>query len=89
MVILGVESSCDETGLALYHSERGLLGHITSSQHAIHEKYGGIVPELASRDHVRKFIPILENLLEKTELDIRDINLISFTNGPEIGRAHV
>ncbi|MEC7677031.1 MAG: tRNA (adenosine(37)-N6)-threonylcarbamoyltransferase complex transferase subunit TsaD [Pseudomonadota bacterium] len=82
MVILGVESSCDETGLALYHSERGLLGHITSSQHAIHEKYGGIVPELASRDHVRKFIPILENLLEKTELDIRDINLISFTNGP-------
>ena len=82
MVILGVESSCDETGLALYHSERGLLGHITSSQHAIHEKYGGIVPELASRDHVRKFIPILENLLEKTEHDIRDINLISFTNGP-------
>ena len=59
MVILGVESSCDETGLALYHSEKGLLGHITSSQHTIHEKYGGIVPELASRDHVRKFIPIL------------------------------
>ena len=82
MVILGVESSCDETGLALYHSDKGLLGHITSSQHTIHEKYGGIVPELASRDHVKKFIPILEDLLEKTGLDLRDINLISFTNGP-------
>ena len=82
MIILGVESSCDETGLALYHSEKGLISHITSSQHTIHEKYGGIVPELASRDHVRKFIPILENLLSKTELNIRDIDLISFTNGP-------
>ena len=68
MVILGVESSCDETGLALYHSEKGLLGHITSSQHAIHEKYGGIVPELASRDHVRKFIPFWKIYLRRQNL---------------------
>ena len=56
MVILGVESSCDETGLALYHSERGLLGHITSSQHAIHEKYGGIIQGIYDNNNQKKFV---------------------------------
>ncbi len=82
MIILGVESSCDETGLALFHSEKGLLGHITSSQHSIHKEYGGVVPELASRDHVKKFIPIIGKLLNTTNLNLEDISLISFTNGP-------
>ena len=82
MIILGVESSCDETGLALFHSDKGLLGHITSSQHSIHKKYGGVVPELASRDHVKKFIPILRELIVMTKIDIKEIDLISFTNGP-------
>tara|TARA_Y100000817_G_C16837728_1_gene536528 strand:+ start:599 stop:1591 length:993 start_codon:yes stop_codon:yes gene_type:complete len=82
MIILGIESSCDETGLALYHSEKRLLGHIASSQHTIHSKYGGVVPELASRDHVRKFVPILSQLLEDTNIKLKDIDLIAFTNGP-------
>ena len=54
MLILGIETSCDETGVALYHTERGLLAHALFSQAAIHADYGGVVPELASRDHVRK-----------------------------------
>ncbi len=52
MIVLGIESSCDETGLALFDSEKGMIGHVVNSQHDIHGKYGGVVPELASRDHV-------------------------------------
>ena len=65
MLILGIESSCDETGLALYHSDNGILGHIVNSQHEIHGRYGGIVPELASRDHVLKLVPLLDELLNR------------------------
>ena len=82
MIILGIESSCDETGLALYHSERGILGHIVNSQHNIHGKYGGVVPELASRDHVLKLVPLLEELLNQVEIQLKNIDLIAFTNGP-------
>ena len=82
MNILGIESSCDDTGLAIIDSNGTIIGHITSSQHDIHEKYGGIVPELASRDHVKKFIPLLEILFERTSLSLNDIDLIAFTNGP-------
>lgn len=82
MNILGIESSCDDTGLAIINSNNQVLGHITSSQHEIHEKYGGIVPELASRDHVKKFIPLLEILFKQTSLNFKDVNLIAFTNGP-------
>ena len=60
MIVLGVESSCDETGLALYDTKRGLLAHALYSQVAMHEEYGGVVPELASRDHVKRAIPLLE-----------------------------
>ena len=63
MIVLGVESSCDETGLALYDTERGLLAHALHSQVAMHEEYGGVVPELASRDHVKRAIPLLEKIL--------------------------
>ena len=82
MNILGIESSCDDTGLAIINSDGQIIDHITSSQHEIHAKYGGIVPELASRDHVKKFIPLLQVLLERSAMTMDDINMIAFTNGP-------
>jgi len=82
MNILGVESSCDDTGLAIVNSKGEVIDYVTSSQHEIHAKYGGIVPELASRDHVKKFIPLLNVLLEKSAKKISDIDMIAFTNGP-------
>ena len=82
MNILGIESSCDDTGLAIINSSGIIIDHITSSQHEIHAKYGGIVPELASRDHVKKFIPLLEILLHKNTMNMNDIDIIAFTNGP-------
>ena len=82
MIILGIETSCDETGLALYDSKKGIIGHILNSQVKIHAKYGGVVPELASRDHVHKIVPLLDTLLTKFHVNINDINLIAFTNGP-------
>ena len=82
MNILGIESSCDDTGLAIVDSKGEVIDYVTSSQHEIHAKYGGIVPELASRDHVKKFIPLLNVLLDKCEKKIKDIDMIAFTNGP-------
>ena len=82
MNILGIESSCDDTGLAIINSDGEIINHITSSQHEIHARYGGIVPELASRDHVKKFIPLLQVLLERSSMSISDIDMIAFTNGP-------
>ena len=82
MITLGIESSCDDTGLAIVNSDGKIIDHITSSQHEIHAQYGGIVPELASRDHVKKFIPLLDILLKRNSLTISAINLIAFTNGP-------
>ena len=82
MNILGIESSCDDTGLAIVDSSGQIIAHVTSSQHQIHAKYGGIVPELASRDHVKKFIPLLDFLLNKANTKISDIGMIAFTNGP-------
>jgi len=63
MLILGLETSCDETGVAVYDSERGLLAHRLYSQIAVHAEYGGVVPELASRDHVRKALPLINEAL--------------------------
>jgi len=82
MIVLGIESSCDETGLALFDSEKGMIGHIVNSQHDIHGKYGGVVPELASRDHVLKLVPLLDQLLSQNKISLHNINLIAFTNGP-------
>ena len=87
MIILGVESSCDETGLALYDSERGLLSHALYSQVAMHEEYGGVVPELASRDHVRRAIPLLEQVLEESDVTLEAIDAIAFTQGPGLAGA--
>jgi len=63
MLILGIETSCDETGVAIYDSEKGLLGHKLYSQIKLHAKYGGVVPELASRDHINYIIPLINELL--------------------------
>jgi len=82
MLVLGIETSCDETGLAVYDSERGLLAHTLYSQVALHADYGGVVPELASRDHIRKILPMLDQVLEKAEINKRDINGIAYTAGP-------
>tara|TARA_B100001778_G_scaffold294410_1_gene266063 strand:+ start:6422 stop:7414 length:993 start_codon:yes stop_codon:yes gene_type:complete len=82
VLIIGIESSCDETGLAIYDSEKGMLGHVVNSQHKIHGKYGGVVPELASRDHVLKLVPLLDDLLSIAKKSLGDIDLVAFTNGP-------
>jgi len=82
MLILGIESSCDETGIALYDTEKGLLGHKIYSQIAVHADYGGVVPELASRDHVRKTIPLIKELLAECGLEKESIEGIAFTSGP-------
>ncbi|GAB2996666.1 tRNA (adenosine(37)-N6)-threonylcarbamoyltransferase complex transferase subunit TsaD [Psychrosphaera aestuarii] len=82
MLILAIESSCDETGVALYDTEQGLIGHEVYSQIKIHADYGGVVPELASRDHVRKTIPIIKALMAKHDLNKSDIAGIAYTAGP-------
>jgi len=87
MIVLGVESSCDETGLALYDTERGLLAHALHSQVAMHEEYGGVVPELASRDHIRRALPLLEQVLAKADLPMERIDAIAYTQGPGLAGA--
>jgi N6-L-threonylcarbamoyladenine synthase len=87
MIVLGVESSCDETGIALYDTERGLLAHALHSQVAMHEAYGGVVPELASRDHVRRAIPLLEQVLAESGESVSSIDAIAYTQGPGLAGA--
>lgn len=87
MIVLGVESSCDETGLALYDTERGLLSHALYSQVAMHEQYGGVVPELASRDHIRRAIPLLTEALERAGLALEAIDAVAYTQGPGLAGA--
>lgn len=87
MIVLGVESSCDETGLALYDTKRGLLAHALYSQVAMHEEYGGVVPELASRDHVKRAIPLLEKILTDSGLSLSAIDAIAYTQGPGLAGA--
>lgn len=81
MIILGIETSCDETAAALYN-ENGLLAHTLYSQVALHQTYGGVVPELASRDHLRKLLPLVEEAIEKAHLRPSDIEGIAYTAGP-------
>ena len=82
MLVLGIETSCDETGLAVYDSERGLLAHTLYSQVKLHAEYGGVVPELASRDHVRKIIPLLNLVLAEAGISKADLQGIAYTSGP-------
>ena len=87
MLILGIETSCDETGVALYDTRDGLLGEALHSQVELHALYGGVVPELASRDHVRRLLPLLGTVLEQSKRSLRDIDMIAFTQGPGLGGA--
>jgi N6-L-threonylcarbamoyladenine synthase len=82
MRVLGIETSCDETGVAVYDSEQGLLGHSLYSQAATHAEFGGVVPEIASRDHVRKLIPLLDECLEKSGCQRTDLDGVAYTAGP-------
>ena len=82
MHVLGIETSCDETGVALYDSDKGLLGDMLHSQIALHAEYGGVVPELASRDHVRKLVPLIDALLHQCGFQPSDLDGIAYTQGP-------
>jgi len=82
MRILGIETSCDETGVAVFDTERGLLAHHLYSQIDLHQPYGGVVPELASRDHVRKTLPLIQQLLDEAGLTRKQLDGIAYTTGP-------
>jgi N6-L-threonylcarbamoyladenine synthase len=87
LLILGIETSCDETGVALYDTGAGLLGDALHSQVKLHALYGGVVPELASRDHVRRLLPLLRDMLEGSGRRIGDVDLVAYTQGPGLGGA--
>ena len=82
MRVLGIETSCDETGVAIYDDQHGLLSHQLYSQVKLHADYGGVVPELASRDHVRKLVPLIKESLREANCSAKDIDGIAFTKGP-------
>ncbi len=82
MLVLGIETSCDETGLALYDSQHGLLSEALYSQVELHADYGGVVPELASRDHIRKITPLLRQVLGKAGKTLDDLDGVAYTAGP-------
>ena len=87
MLILGIESSCDETGIALYDTQRGLIAHALHSQIDMHAEYGGVVPELASRDHIRRALPLTQHVLDQAKTSIEDIDGIAYTQGPGLAGA--
>ncbi|KRD32126.1 tRNA threonylcarbamoyl adenosine modification protein TsaD [Lysobacter sp. Root916] len=82
MKVLGIETSCDETGVAVYDTETGLRAHALYSQIALHAEYGGVVPELASRDHVRKLLPLIRQTLDESGLQVADLDGVAYTAGP-------
>ena len=82
MRILGIETSCDETGVAIYDEEKGLIANQLHTQIALHADYGGVVPELASRDHIRKLAPLLQAALQEANLTAKDIDGVAYTSGP-------
>ena len=87
MLVLGIESSCDETGVALYDNGQGLLSHALYSQIAMHNAYGGVVPELASRDHIRRVLPLTRQVLEESGRTLDDLDGIAYTQGPGLAGA--
>lgn len=82
MYVLGIESSCDETAVAVYHATKGLIAHTLHSQIHTHSEYGGVVPELASRDHIRKLVPLIKSVLTDADLQPNQIDGIAYTAGP-------
>jgi N6-L-threonylcarbamoyladenine synthase len=87
LITLGIESSCDETGIALYQMGHGLLAHALHTQVAMHSEYGGVVPELASRDHVRRIIPLARQVMHEADVSLDQIDAIAYTQGPGLGGA--
>jgi N6-L-threonylcarbamoyladenine synthase len=87
MRVLGIETSCDDTGIAVFDTDRGLLAHKLYSQVALHQEYGGVVPELASRDHVRKALPLLKQVLDSAGLSKKDVDAVAYTAGPGLSGA--
>lgn len=87
MRVLGIETSCDETGIAIYDKDQGLLAHSVYSQTDIHAEYGGVVPELASRDHVQKILPLIDEVMRKARQKPTDITGIAYTMGPGLNGA--
>ena len=87
MLVLGIESSCDETGVALYDTEQGLLAHALHSQVAMHAEFGGVVPELASRDHIQRALPLTQQILKTANKSLQDIDGIAYTQGPGLAGA--
>lgn len=82
MRVLGIESSCDETGVAVYCSERGLVAQALYSQISMHRPYGGVVPELASRDHIKRLIPLVDQTLNEAGLTLQNLDAVAYTAGP-------
>src|SRR3990167_5722512 len=82
MLVLGIETSCDDTAAALYDEKRGLLGHLVHSQIPLHQAYGGVVPEIAARDHGQKLLPLIQRLLETTQTNPTAITGLAYTRGP-------
>lgn len=87
MKVLGIETSCDDTGVALYDTERGLRAHALHSQTEVHRAYGGVVPELASRDHIRRVLPLVRRVLAQAECALCDLDAIAYTAGPGLAGA--
>lgn len=87
MRVLGIETSCDETGIAIYDGEQGLLSHVIYSQIPLHADYGGVVPELASRDHIRKTLPLIQQALTDANCSAADIDGVAYTAGPGLAGA--
>ena len=82
MRILGIESSCDETGVAVYDDKEGLVAHALHTQIPMHAQYGGVVPELASRDHIKRVVPLVRMVMEKASMQLTDLDAIAYTAGP-------
>jgi N6-L-threonylcarbamoyladenine synthase len=82
MRVLGIETSCDETGVAIYDADQGLLSHVLYSQIKLHRQYGGVVPELASRDHVKHLVPLIDEALAQAHLDKTELQAVAYTAGP-------
>jgi N6-L-threonylcarbamoyladenine synthase len=87
MLVLGIESSCDETGVALYDTRMGLLSHALHSQVEMHAEFGGVVPELASRDHIRRVLPLIQKTLNQANKALVEIDGIAYTQGPGLAGA--
>jgi len=87
VLVLGIETSCDETGVALYHGERGLLAHTLYTQAALHSPYGGVVPEIASRDHVRRVLPLTRELMARCGCVLDELSAVAYTQGPGLAGA--